>query len=1244
MRGGVRLFGMRKRRLRTFAAGIATVGLLTALPVAAGGLGEASATATGAGSGEQSASERAVASGEPVEVVADRTEFTTTYANPDGATYTLRQSAVPVRVKTAGGGWTAPDVTLAHRTDGSVGPVAAMADVTFSGGGSTAPLVTIGSQGQSISLSWPGVLPVPVLDGASAVYSDVLPGVDLRMTATVGGYRELLVVKTPTAAADPAVARIEFGLDSAGVTVTRTAGGGMAGVDDNGRQVFTAPAAQMWDSRGTGGETTAKAGTAKAVQSLADTTSSADALDGPAPGAGTATVPIDVGVDTLAVEPDPVLLAQTDAAAFPLYIDPDVELNSSASEHTLLRSDGLSDYNWDNTASDGTPSGKGDGKCGTWNGYYCGPGYVQRLYYQFTPSALVGKQVLSAYFTVTSQWAFQCQDRVSDLVRTNNFSAGTTWASRPRELDWMVDKSFSAGRGSSCDPDSPAAPIEFADNSAEPDENLTPTVRDFAAGKFAKLTLELRAHDEGDASAWKRFKNDGTLVVTYIGTPLPPSDTGIHTGSSVTCETDSANPDVVTESQPIMAARVRVAAGGSPADNPARLRARLLVQQKYPSGTWGEVEDFVRPKVPNFAADKALVEDISPAVLSDGVLYRMAAFTWSYKDDTTHIDSHSTVTTAGDWCYFRVDSTGPKEPKVTFNGPYTLCVTNYCPPEESPGVPGSFTFSPAAGDTNIAAYQYRLSSSAWVDVALDGGAQTKTLSITPHVAGEQQLHVRAMDVYHRWGATAKVPLKVGEGTEAVGQWHFDDTASGGTSATAADTGTGPGSRHQVTLYTDGAGWSIMGRRGDGDRSLWLNDSSSPTQQAGYAATQAPVVDTRSSFTVSSWVYLHDTTQYRTVMSETGSDNSGFTLRYSSGVHQWVFLWSWDSGGTRQAVGVNSTVAVVPVKVWTHLAVSYDAGTRTLLLYVNGKRASEPLVLSAAQAVQTADGPLQFGRASYTSGATFTDYWRGRLDEVEIWQRALSGDEIALYSRLLDPASGAPAVENVVNWDAAGALGTTVTDATTGYGHVLTTTGTNQLDGEALVLKGANAATTPGPVIDESGSFSVTALVQPDNDAMLAKPDGYIAQVVGQHSADGSAWGLWYQKTGSTTTLNDNYDEITVPASRWLFGRVTSAGVFLGSASDLQGTSGDTGDGSDSGGAVRITGAYDALSGKATLYMNASNQDSQAFTAVWGSGDLSVGGPGPAVEWDHYLSGRVQEIRIWSGAVANSSQVSTVVGG
>ncbi|MEV6619039.1 hypothetical protein AB0N31_35325 [Streptomyces sp. NPDC051051] len=91
-------------------------------------------------------------SGRRVEVTGERSERTTVYANPDGFTFTLEESAVPVRVATSDGGWQAPDATLVKRPDGSVGPKAAAVEVAFSAGGEKAPLARISDGGRSLAL------------------------------------------------------------------------------------------------------------------------------------------------------------------------------------------------------------------------------------------------------------------------------------------------------------------------------------------------------------------------------------------------------------------------------------------------------------------------------------------------------------------------------------------------------------------------------------------------------------------------------------------------------------------------------------------------------------------------------------------------------------------------------------------------------------------------------------------------------------------------------------------------------------------------------------------------------------------------------------------------------------------------------------------------------------------------------------------------------------------------------------
>ncbi|MFI1359625.1 LamG domain-containing protein [Streptomyces sp. NPDC020898] len=1205
-------------------AALAAGALLAALPVMGGTGSVARADASGPDSGARAASQQAVAAGEPVEVTGERTDYSTTYANPDGTSFTMEQSAVPVRVKAADGSWTDPDATLVARSDGTVGPRAAVMGLSFSGGGDGSGLVDITDAGRSLELGWATALPKPVLDGPNATYPDVLPGVDLRMTATTEGFRELLIVKTPQAAANPALQRVTFSLRSEGLTVQAVGGGGMTAVDENARPVFSAPAAVMWDSQGDASgqaaRTTDADREAREADSPAVVTPDAagdDPTPGPGDGDASSVLPVQVGDDSLSVVPDSTILSNTDADAFPVYIDPSVGLSQTA--RTQMRSDGVTDFEFDNGDNN---EGKGVGHCSSYDGYYCGTDYTERIYYQFSPATLVGKKVLDATFRDTESWSFTCDASYVDLERTSNITSSTTWAGRPTNLGTVASRDVSAGRGSACSPSQPAAPIEFHDS------RLTTQVANFAAGGFSRLTLLVKARDETATSDWKRFRNDAVLSVTYVGVPAAPTAAGLVSGTGVTCETSASDPQVIGDPTPTLTAKVSTASGGG---SGASLRAHFYVQKQNSDGSWAVATEPIRP-LSGYIGSGTTETDPSPITLTEGPLYRLAVFTQSYYDGSSFLESHSTVTTTG-WCYFRVDTTAPKPPKITVGTPYTPCDATACVAAGGPGVGATFTFGPATGDVN-SAYEYKLASSAaWS--AVHAGA-TWQVKITPQLAGTQLLLARAQDGAG-WGQTASVKFNVQEGQTAVGRWHFDDAAPGSAVTSAADTGT-VGTRHNATLNTGGAGWSSLARRGDSDRSLWLNDTTVTADQQGYAATSAPVVNTESSFTVSAWAYLSDESDFRTVLSQTSSDNTGFSLYYSPSANRWVFLWSWYENGVREYAGANAAATGVPLKVWSHLTGVYDDTDRTISLYVNGHMQGTPVALPSTANATASDGPLEFGRAGTTFGS-FNNYFRGRVDEVAVWQRALTPDEIATEDQLLDSAN-ASATELMADWNPDGAAGTTLTDSVSGYGRTLTLSGAASLDSNAITLNGTSgAATTPGPVVDDTASFTATTLADLDTTALAAKPVGYTAQVVGQRSATGSSWGFWYQLTGTETQPDpDGGPDLTVPVGKWYFGRLKADGSFDGVVSDEP---------ADLGSAVRLTGTYDAPSDAVHLYLGSDENGADnvhPYTADPGTG-LFAAGEGQAAGDSgvgHYLPGRISDIRLWAGAM-NPSQIVDTVG-
>ncbi|MFF2408321.1 LamG-like jellyroll fold domain-containing protein [Streptomyces sp. NPDC058092] len=1168
----------------------------------------------------------AQASGSRVEVVGERSERTTVFANPDGFTFTLEQSVVPVRVAKGEGDWQAPDATLERRPDGSVGPKAAAVDMVFSGGGDGA-LVKLSERGRSLELDWPTKLPAPRIDGSSAVYGDVLPDVDLMVTATVESFQQVLVVKTPEAAAAAELKKLSFGLKTKGLEVRTGAAGNLTAVDGNGQTVFRAPPARMWDSAGAAAASPPVSVKGGAVRSaVEDPAVAGDAAEvsssgtGIEPGQGDNVTRIDVEVakDALAVVPDADMLAKTDEKAFPLFIDPTVTWGES--ERTLLRSDGYESYGWGN---DDDGKGRGVGKCGTWNGYYCGPGYVQRLYFEFSPASLKGKQVLDVTFRLTEPWAFQCDPRWVDLVRTNNISSSTTWSSRPKDLDLMVDRHVSAGRGSLCDPDSPDAPIEFRDNPEETNENLTPTVRDFAAGKFSRLTLMLKAHDEGDTGAWKRFRNDAVLAVDFVGLPAKPTGIGLVTGSGTVCETKESDPAVVSDPTPTLTSTPQTASGG---EKEAQLRVAMDVDKKAADGTWSNAFAEMERPTSGYVGDNVKLSASAPALV-EGPLYRYRSWTRSYYNGgKSQLPGPSNASTTG-WCYFKVDPTAPKAPKIAFGTTYTECTTNACAPGGGPGVKDTFTFSAAAGDSNVA-YQYRLSQdAAWS--AERPGATVKE-PITPSKPGTFRLYVRAKDTVGRWGAQNLVDFLVAAGEGPVGRWHFDEADGDAKDAATAD------GADDATLAT-GAVRDDRGRRGlitrdaSGDplpapvtdKGLSLNGTT------GYAATKGPALETRSAYTVSSWVRLGSKASPAIVLSQDGAHYSPFIIYY----HQQLDTWCFGTKDKDEATG-NVYFGVcgrqpAQLNAWTHVAGSYDPATQEVVFYVNGVLQGKRINAGTWQAA----GALQIGR--YKWADTYQYYFPGSIDEVAVWQRVLSSDEVVDEARLLT-ASGYAATELVADWLPSRGSGSTIGDTTSGYGRDLTLSGGASVVGEELVLDGVDdAATATAPLVDDTGSFTVTTLVSLDEAKLAAKPVGYVGQVLGQRTADGSAWGLWFEVTGHKTVLDEEtLEERQVPVGFWRFGRLNADGTSTSVVSDEEAAIDSP---------VRLTGIFDAQDATVSLRVGyVLNGEPKTFTAKAGSGEFAIGKGLNGGAWKYFLPGRIAEVRVWAGAIVSQEQAEDLV--
>ncbi|WP_367319670.1 LamG-like jellyroll fold domain-containing protein [Streptomyces sp. HUAS ZL42] len=334
-----------------------------------------------------------------------------------------------------------------------------------------------------------------------------------------------------------------------------------------------------------------------------------------------------------------------------------------------------------------------------------------------------------------------------------------------------------------------------------------------------------------------------------------------------------------------------------------------------------------------------------------------------------------------------------------------------------------------------------------------------------------------------------------------------------------------------------------------------------------------------------------------------------------------------------------------MKVWTHLTGVFDTQrdedptNDTIQLFVNGRPQGNPVVLHAANAAYApgaSSAGMMFGRSK--AG----DYFSGRIDEVVVWQRELTSGQVREDSAMMQ--GSVPATELVAHWNATDAANGMVTPQTqskyaAGAMSLAASGVVADVESDTLVFDGESGAmTTQGPVVDETGSFTVTAFVQLDSAKLAAKPVGYRGQVFGQRAASGaeSSWAIWVEKLPDDLYM-------------WSFGRTaTDAGGNVTESASipvLEPAELDT--------PVQVTGVFNATEARGSGYgdthlfvttVEKPQEGNSAFsTPVQGSGELAVGRGSANGTTGHYLPGAVAEVRIWVGAMTANEVSERVLG-
>ncbi|MFE2052797.1 hypothetical protein [Streptomyces sp. NPDC059459] len=235
-----------------------------------------------------------------------------------------------------------------------------------------------------------------------------------------------------------------------------------------------------------------------------------------------------------------------------------------------------------------------------------------------------------------------------------------------------------------------------------------------------------------------------------IPAPAVPTEQGIVGGSGFSCATIESAPGTVGSPRPQLTTRVH---GESDDPSPSSyLRAVFTVDSQNADGSWTSVADTLVPST-GFVSDDAVVTATLPTTLSAGAVYRMSAATWSYAGDQTH----HTASAATAFCYFTVDPTAPLAPKVVYGGPYSECTPNNCAGAGGAGIPGTFTFAPADGDSPVVGYRYKFrTDSVWTNVS----GSSVTIAYTPPYRTFAELQVAARDALGRYGSSTTTSFMV----------------------------------------------------------------------------------------------------------------------------------------------------------------------------------------------------------------------------------------------------------------------------------------------------------------------------------------------------------------------------------------------------------------------------------------------------------------------------------------------------
>ncbi|MGW8565844.1 LamG-like jellyroll fold domain-containing protein [Isoptericola sp. NPDC055881] len=918
-----------------------------------------------------SAAEMAAVCGSEVEVRSARTPWDTLWATPGGGGR-VELSATAVRTD-VNGGWEPIDTSLVAATEPGAGiTVAAPAlPITFSDGTAGMPLATIASDEHVLEFHAPFGLTTPSIEDGRVIYPEVLPGVDLIATIDEdgSGFSEVLRVDSPQAAANPALAELEFPVTvSDGLNVAESEGGFVAS-DADGQEVFTSPTPLMWDSGSTAQQIEAAEGAQAqlaagdlGVMALSASLDAAEVgaqfgdtlvdpatgepvgepVESPALSSTVAPMPVDVADRSVTITPDAGMIADP-GTSWPIYIDPSI--GREPVEWTALRSGMSSDYKFSGD--------QGLGLCDVSVEADCGRDFKSRLVWEFHNldpiENLAASDIVYGHFSALGTSSYNCTSYAVQAYRVENIASGTTWDSNSGWTDSRLQDSRDVHHRSGC-PDGPRRITWDVTDAAK-----------YTATNGGYLTIGLKDYYENSMTRWKRYAHDAKLSIAFNRAPNTPySLSAVTEDGKYTCSSESGT-DNMRSRVPSLNAVV------TDPDGPywgQKVRARFQV---FDDASGSEVWESALTTAQESGQQHSVT--VPSGELTSERVYRWRAQAQDVTDDA----DNSRTSPWSSWCYIRPDTTPPKKPTVTSSTYPEDLVSGGI------GTTGTFKFGPNGSD-DVVKYAFSFNSDALscrvVDPDSCVSGNSATVSFTPKSLGSQVLYVQSLDKAGYGSPVAVYAFGVNFPSVSA-YWHLDGN---GTDSAA-------GGKHPLTMSPNPTFDPGVGLY-DNDKALALDSADD------YASTSGPVVDTSKSFSVTAFVNPSSaSSQVQVAVSQDGDLSSGFKLgrlgtgNCSNGATTCFGFWKSNADSAK----IDNTIVTSEVPVtpggWTFLAGVYDAGTKQMSLTACD--------LSRSVAVAVPSDPVTYGGTTWKSfgkaqvgrglvNGTYGENWSGHIDDARVY--------------------------------------------------------------------------------------------------------------------------------------------------------------------------------------------------------------------------------------------------------------------